>query len=507
MKIEVTGATLVPQSDIQSAIAGLVGKPSDLAVLCEARDRVARLYAARGEALARVDLPEQRMSEGVLTLAVTEGRIVDTEIRNSAAAGPAAARVAGYFRQLEAAGVARWSDVERAFLLTREVPGLDAGFSIRRAGDGTPNGLVAVAALAPRRLFDITFNGHNLGSRELGREGATVRIDANGFTPLAERTSFIASTSSNGGQWVFQLLEEFRIGSSGTVILSDLAYSKSRPEGALEVLDLEGRAWVGRLGARHPLVRTRALSTDVSAKFEYIDQKNDLGFLSGPGSEPLTLFRDELRVLSAQLLNRWQPLSHRGLAVTTDLELRKGLHGLGASDPGDPLLSRADARPDFFAARFAASARFVPATSGRLVPWVSATLSGQWSPHSLPAYEEYQIGNYTVGRGYDPGAASGDRGLGLQLEAGAEVPVREIGPVLGDGAFGLFGFYDTARIWNEEPLSYDSTIASIGGGLRVRFPRTQLSLFYADPRKAPFPSAEKPGGRMIVTLTRTFSIR
>jgi hemolysin activation/secretion protein len=141
------------------------------------------------------------------------------------------------------------------------------------------------------------------------------------------------------------------------------------------------------------------------------------------------------------------------------------------------------------------------------VPWLSASLSGQWSPHGLPAYEEYQIGNYTVGRGYDPGAASGDRGLGMQLEAGAEVPVRGLSRVLGDTSLGLFGFYDTARVWNEDPLSYDSTIASVGGGVRMRFPRTQLSLFYADPLKRPFPSAEKPRGRLLVTLTRTFSIR
>ena len=507
-RVNVTGATLVPQEDIKASVADLLGKQSDLAVLCEARDRVAQLYAARGESLARVDIPEQRISDGILALAVTEGRIVDTEIRNAGAAGPAAGRIAGYFAPLEASDAARWGDVERAFLLAREIPGIDAGFSIRRAGDGTPNGLLAVAALGPRRLFDITLNGHNLGSHELGREGGSVRVDANSFTPLAERTSFIVSTSSNGAQRVFQFLEEFRVGRSGTAIFGDLAYSESKPKGALEALDLEGRAWVGRFGARYPLVRSRALSSDVSAKLEFIDQKNDLGFFTGPGSEPLTLFRDELRVLAAKLLNRWQPLSLDGLAVSTELELRKGIDGLGASDSGDPLLSRANARPDFVAARFGASARFVAATSGPLVPWVLANLSGQWSPHGLPAYEEYQIGNYTVGRGYDPGAASGDRGIGLQLEAGVDLSVRGLPTALGGGAsLGLFGFYDTAKIWNDDPLSYDSRIASLGGGVRIRFPRTHLSLFYADPRKPPFASAEKPDGRALVTLTRTFSIR
>ena len=502
-RIEATGATLVPPAEIQGAVADLIGKPSDLGVLCEARDRVARLYVARGEALARVDLPEQRISNGVLNLAVTEGRIVDTEIRNAVTVGPAAGRVASYFAPLEGAAAARWSGVERAFLLTREIPGVDAAFSIRRAGDGTPNGLLAVAALGPRRLFDITFSGHNLGSRELGRAGASVRVDANSFTALAERTSFIASASHNGAQRVFQLLEEFRIGPSGTVVFGDLAYSQSKPKGDLDALNLDGRAWVGKVGARQPLVRTRALSTDVSAKFEYIDQKNDLGIFS----DPIPLFRDELRVFAAQIQNRWQPVALRGLAISTDLELRHGLDGLGASDRGDALLSRADARSDFFAARAGVSARYVLDTSGPLAPWLSAAVSGQWAPHGLPAYEEYQIGNYTVGRGYDPGAASGDRGIGVQIEAGAEMALQELASPLGQASLGLFGFYDAAKVWNEDPLSYDSKISSLGGGLRLRWPRTQLSLFYASPRSRPFPAAEKPDGRLLLTLSRTFSIR
>lgn len=505
-RIDVTGATLVPGSVIQRELADLFGKPSDLAVLCEARDRVARLYAARGESLARVDLPEQRISEGVLTLAVTEGRIVETALRDTENVGPAAAQAQSYFSELEGANAARWSDVQRAFLLTREIPGADVGFSIRRAGDGSPNGLEAVATFRPRRLFDLTFNGHNLGSRELGREGVSVRLDANSFTPLAERTTLIAAVSSNRAQRVFQLLEEFRVGPSGAVVMGDIAYSENDPKGALEVLELEGRSWVGRLGGRYPLVRSRALSSDFAARFEYIDQKNDLGFIQDGSGNPIPLFRDELRVLAAELLNRWQPLTLRNVAVSTSLELRKGIDAFGSSERGDLLLSRSDARPDFFAARFGGSIRY-GFDSGPVVPWASATVSGQWSPHGLPAYEEYQIGNYTVGRGYDPGAASGDRGLGLQLEAGVDRAVPGAALLGGAGSAGLFGFFDVARVWNKDPLSYDSTIRSIGGGLRLRWPRTMLSLFYADPQRPPFPSAPEPDGRVLVTLTRTFSIR
>lgn len=503
-QVKVTGATLLPGEQIQGAVADLLGRESDLGVLCEIRDRVAQLYAQRGEVLARVDLPEQRISGGVLTLAVTEGRIVDTAIRNPQAIGPAAGLASRYLDGLSGASAVRWSDLQRAFLLTREIPGADVGFSIRRAGDGSPNGLEAIAAFAPRRLFDLSLNGHNLGSRELGRGGLTVRLDANSFTPLGERTTIVGAISSNGGQRVVQLIEEVRVGSSGAVAFGDLAYSQSKPEGALKALELDGRAWIGRLGGRYPLVRSRRVSTDVSARFEYIDQKNDLGFIPG---NPIPLFKDELRVLAAQLLNRWQPLSDSGLAVSTELELRKGLQAFGASERGSLLLSRGDSRPDFFLARVGAAARFTLQKSNRLRPWVSAAVSGQWSAHGLPAYEEYQIGNYTVGRGYDPGAASGDSGLGLQLEAGVDTPIPTAPFLGGSGSAGVFGFLDLAKVWNHDSLSYDSDISSVGGGLRIRWPRTQLSLLYASPQSAPFPSAARPDGRLLINLSRTFSIR
>ena len=43
-------------------------------------------------------------------------------------------------------------------------------------------------------------------------------------------------------------------------------------------------------------------------------------------------------------------------------------------------------------------------------------LRGQWSNDPLLSFEEFSAGNYTVGRGYDPGTLLGDSGIGLQAE-------------------------------------------------------------------------------------------
>lgn len=115
-RIEVVGATLVPQAELQRAVADLVGRSADAGVLCTARDRVAAVYAARGEALARVDLPQQTIRDGVLTLQVTEGRVVSTVIGGAEAQGPSAELARAYLAQASGDGATRWADVERAFV-------------------------------------------------------------------------------------------------------------------------------------------------------------------------------------------------------------------------------------------------------------------------------------------------------------------------------------------------------------------------------------------------------
>lgn len=507
-RIVTEGATLVPADDITAATAGLLNVEQDLAVLCTARDRVAQLYAERGEALVRVDLPQQRISGGVLVLKVTEGAIARTTLRNAEALGPSAVLAQRYLSALETGNATRWQSIERAFILTRELPGSAVDFSIRSARDIGPAALDAVATFGPRRKVDIALAGQNFGSGELGRVNGLLRIDFNGFTSLGERTSIVASSSANGNQRVFQLLEEVRVGSNGLTLTGDVAYGQSRPGGALEALDLDGESVVGRVGARFPLVRQRGRAVDVGARIEFVDQKNALGFLEAIGGAPVLLSRENLRIVSAEIAGQWAPRAMRNLSLAAGLEVRQGLAGLGATDRNDPLRSRSDARPDFTSIRGNLGLRKDFVSAGAMWPWLSAQVSGQWSPHGLPAYEEFQIGNYTVGRGYDPGAASGDRAIGVQLEGGLDLAARVLPALFGhDAALGMFGFFDAARLWNVDPTSYDARISSFGGGLRLRGTLTQINVFYARPRTEPLPLAGKPGGRLLVSLTRNFSVR
>ena len=142
------------------------------------------------------------------------------------------------------------------------------------------------------------------------------------------------------------------------------------------------------------------------------------------------------------------------------LELRKGLGIWGASEAGDPLLSRAEGQPDFVSARLGLGTRWSVNPALRATPFLAINGAAQWSNAPLPSYEEFQVGNYTIGRGFDPGAASGDSAVAGQFEAGWEFRGAM-------GSASVFAFFDAAHLRNRDAFSTDTTVRSNGVGARA----------------------------------------
>jgi hemolysin activation/secretion protein len=74
-RFDVTGATLVPRSEIDAALMPFVGAHRTLADLQRARTALATLYARHGYGATQVVLPEQEIKDGVVQLRVVEARL------------------------------------------------------------------------------------------------------------------------------------------------------------------------------------------------------------------------------------------------------------------------------------------------------------------------------------------------------------------------------------------------------------------------------------------------
>src|SRR5207247_9516424 len=105
----------------------------------------------------------------------------------------------------------------------------------------------------------------------------------------------------------------------------------------------------------------------------------------------------------------------------------------------------------------------------RPVPKITFALGfrAQYAGKALLSFEDFSAGNYTVGRGYDPGALLGDRGFGTQLELryGSRVPISADRPA----AEGYL-FWDRAQVGHRDGsviVTQREHLNSIGGGARV----------------------------------------
>jgi len=483
---------------VAAALTGVAPPEGEqsVAAVCTIRDE-ANAALARAGFVASVQVPPQRIADGTLTLAVVLARIVEVRVRGEA--GHYRPVLARAIERLRALDPVNERDAERLLLLTGDVPGLDLQLALRPAGTG-PGEVIGDLSVATRRV-EVIANVQNYGSRELGRETAYLRVDINSVIAADDAVYVGGSTTRDTReQQVVQIGYRGGAPAEGWTAGPRLTLAWSRPD--LGALDLRSRSIVAGFDATWSPIRTVRRNLSLTAGFEAIEQASRV--YDDTGSSPLTL--DRLRVLYLRADGR---ASGRGLegedrwALGGAAELRRGLSILGATrvgelSPGGYAPSRFEGDPEAFVMRGSLTAL---GRIGRRFS-IAQTIVGQWADKPLLNFEEQAIGSLTAGLGYDPGATSGDRFLGVHTEARVDIGVARI-------PLQLFGFGDTIRLWNLDAFSIEDKrhLRSAGGGARVRLPGPMvLEVTYARPLdRALSIDRARAGDRLLVSLTAQLS--
>ncbi len=485
----VAGALALAPDELKGAYAADIGVERPLSTVCDIRDRVSALYLHRG-VLATVTIPEQRIEGGKLVLEVIEARIVS--VTYSGGAGPAQKQVARYLDQLRGLAPFDLNVAQRYLLLASDVPGVRVQATLKPAPEG--RGAVALDITVSRDAFDAVVQAQNHGSKTIGRELGLVRMDLNSFTSLGERTSLIGYWTLGGDeQRVVQATEHLKLGGSGLAADLSASWAWTRPGDAVSALKLEGESFAASARLTYPIVRHRRHNLNLGFGLDWVDQKVEFG------GGLATLTDDSLRVFFLNLDGHWAPraLAQHSAAMTGSLEVRRGTTGLGASQYGELTASRYLGRPDAVVWRAEAQA------GGRIAGPVvaSASLSWQYTDDPLLSYEEFSAGNLSVGRGYDPSAASGDRATAASVEL-TTVPL----PLFkGAAAWRPYAFYDVAELTNIGPGAGKQTLSSAGLGVRAQItPRVNLDLAWAKPFDDPAGAGGKEApSRLLISLSAT----
>jgi hemolysin activation/secretion protein len=482
------GSTVVSEGELQAAYAEYLGSPQKVAVICAIRDRAARIIFESG-VLARVEIPEQRIAGGALVLEVIEAHVVNVRVRGDV--GPVQDLVERYAEKLRGMKPFDMARAQRYLLLASDVPGVRVRAAVRPS-TSPERGAVDIDLAVSRKPPEAFGKVDNTGSQSVGRWSGLARVQFEGFTSIGETTTVTAlSTLERNEQWLVQVAETARFGSEGLVGRASLTYGESHPGAALKPIDLASSSLVGGLEAAYPLLRTRDRNLYIATGIDVIDTRT-----TSQGGQPFS--RDKLRVLYARADGDFRTEAvGRPVLLSGALGVRQGVSALGASNRGDARLTRADGDPSAWVVRAQGGADV--AISDRLVGMFRG--QAQYAKASLFPYEQIAVGGLTVGRGYDPAALLGDKGVtgGFELRYGP----WQLHPQI---AAAPYGFFEMGYIANNNVgrtgAQKDRTLKSVGAGVIFRlFNRANLEVTYARPLDSVRPGAARPTDRVLIQLT------
>lgn len=474
--VSFSGMQDLPGFDLSGSYAEFVGTDQSVAIICEIRDRAATALRQAGY-LAAVQVPPQKIDGGAVKLDVLLARLTRIQVKGDP--GRSEGALLRYLDKLRREPVFNSRTAERYLLLAKDLPGMDVRLALRPI-EGAPGEVVGEVSVRQVPVY-AEVGVQNYGSVAVGRYSALARVQVNGLTGLGDSTvlSFFA-TPDLDEQKVVQVAHEMRIGGEGFALRGDFTYGWTNPTVTGATSDFHSRTLTASLEGSYPFVRAQAYNLTGAVGMQLANQDLDFG--------KIPLNRDRLRVLYARIetngvardslagrdgFTAFEPHWAWGLSF----EARQGLDILDATNGCRPSAQVTCAAPG---AGTVTPSRVEGTASGFVLrasavfdyrPVRGLTFSlqprAQYSPDRLLSYEEYSGGNYTIGRGYDPGAVIGDSGIGAR----AEVRVGSLIPRTGGGtALQPYAFVDAAWVWNNDSAFNGldpQKVVSIGAGLRA----------------------------------------
>lgn len=443
---------------VAAAARPFIGRSASRATLTELAAALSAAYGHSPIALYTVAILDQDLAHGVVTVSLTEGRIAKAQVRTGRADryGLLRRRMAPLTAEAPLTRVT----FERQFSLMRAIPGLTFDTALT---DPAADGRLTLTVTPKQRRTKVTGGFSSRGIQGLGDGQFDARGELYGLATDGDQLTLSASTAGD--------LKRFRyvsggyampLTASGLTASANIAYLETRPQG----FSITGTAKQAGISLSYPLVRALTRSADVSLGIDGLDSDN-AAFGSLIASERTRAIRLAASYTIAT--------SKRSISVSASGS--QGLDVAGARV--DPL----SAQTGF--AKGAASASFAQGFGQRTV--LRLTASGQYSRDRLPAAERFSIGGDAIGRAFDTGLLTGDRGGGGSAEL-AFRPVKRAALATSE----LYGFVDGGQVTvlARGPTGRQSySLGSAGFGARARYrTKAELGIEAARTIDKPYPS-------------------
>lgn len=430
----ISGAASFPLEELEALVKPWVGKSLDIAGLNEAAGALTRHYQSKGHMLSYAYLPAQRVADGVIELAVLEGRLEGVQIVSAQDARLRDEVVQAHTESLATPGPLLQSKVERQLLLLNDIPGVTARAAFTPgASTGASDMVVSVAEDEP---LVVRGEINNHGTESTGKYRIGVDAELRDLFGWGDNTTMHILASNKGSLISGSLGASVPLGGDGFRLGASLSHLTYELAGSFKQLGAVGSADVLGMQASYPLRRTLDSNLGLKAGFEHRRLSDELQLLG-----TITQKRNDVADLSAGFDARDDFGGASGGSATLSFgKLEQAGVGTHWRKLGLQI-----ARQQAVAGPFSLYGR----------------LAGQYTGNNLDSSDKFGLGGPGGVRAYSSGQASVDVGSLFSLEA------RYGHDLLGGGVVASI-FYDqgNGRV-NRTPLPAvtDNTVKLSGAGL------------------------------------------
>ncbi|WP_350447577.1 ShlB/FhaC/HecB family hemolysin secretion/activation protein [Pseudomonas solani] len=446
--LRITGAREFSETHLLALLADSTDRELSLAQLQGLAERITAHYREQGYLLARAYLPAQDIKDGLLTIAVLEGRLGKVRLDNRSLLNDTTAR-----RQLDdlhPGDAVQAAALERSLLLLNELPGAEVRSTLKPGASVGLTDLDVSLGAGPRVAGSL--EADNFDNRYTGSERLGGNLAINSPTGLGDSLSLRGLTSGAGmnyGRLAYQL----PLGPQATQV--GLAWSEMRYELGEDFasLDAHGKASIGSVYALQPLLRSRQARLDGQLSYERKRLEDQVDATDTTLDKTLDVWSLGLSGSHQDSLLGGGAMQYGASLVAGNLELD------AASDALDD--AGLDTRGHY------AKLAFQLTRLQRLTDRFSLQLraSGQRAAKNLDSSEKLSLGGAYAVRAYPQGEAAADDAWLANLELRyAPAP-----------AWQLFGFYDAGggRI-SHRPVAGTAdnrrTLSGAGVGVSLALP-------------------------------------
>lgn len=418
------GASQFPPEQLQAQLSDLVGQELGLSGLRQAAARVTRFYREQGYFLARAYLPTQDIANGVVRIAVLEGRYGSVDVGGSPRLEQQHARGVLDAHQVAADQPIERASLERSLILLEQRSGAPVQAVMQ---PGATVGTSHMAIEAPGGpLFSGTLGADNYGNRFTGQGRGTASLALNSPFSIGDRANLWLAYST-GATAVFGSYQ-VPVGYDGLTLGAAASYYRYELCCEYAPLDRAGDAAVAGVQARFPLVlrqnavhyagfsleRKRLIDTWAGGDLD--DKRVNVAVLSFDGISALAAGQVRYRVaLTGGDLQIKGPADYIKLNAAT-IDTAGGYGKLWGQ------------------------VEFLYPVTGW--SFLNLRLSGQGASRNLDSSEKFILGGFNGVRAYPEGEAAGDNAWLARLDW-----VLPITSAAVPGRAAVRAFVDSGAIW------------------------------------------------------------